>query len=64
MLNVCKNKSEKRRKKLELDRIAEMLKQGIGLTDIGIELGESKQTIYYRVGILKEFYPELLKEEA
>ena len=50
--------------KLELVKIAELIAKGYTQASIAKALKESAATISYRVGVLREDYPELLEEAS
>ena len=47
---------------LQLDKIAEMYNAGYSQVKIGEILGEKKQTINYRINVIRKNYPHLLNE--
>lgn len=46
---------------MKLDKIAEMVNQGLSQREIGERLGMAQQNVSYRFGIIKKNYPELLQ---
>jgi hypothetical protein len=47
---------------LQLDIIADLINQGYSQVKVGEIIGEKKQTINYRLGVIKSKYPHLLNE--
>lgn len=51
-------------RELQLDDIAELASEGLSTREIGEQLNTPKSTIAYRLGVIKEDYPELLSQEV